>query len=129
MGVELRRVELVLRLDGVSVRCGRRAGLGCVSPAEILPASALDLLLHLVLIRCRLRHLGRSRGMDCIESDDSPDPGQGEKPCGTDRCHPGSNVVDVYIRYLRRKIDDPFPVKLLETLRGSGYRLRALDGS
>jgi heavy metal response regulator len=43
--------------------------------------------------------------------------------------HPGSNVVDVYIRYLRRKIDDPFPVKLLETLRGSGYRLRALDGS
>jgi DNA-binding response OmpR family regulator len=39
--------------------------------------------------------------------------------------HPGSNVVDVYIRYLRRKLDDPFPVKLLETLRGSGYRLRA----
>jgi DNA-binding response OmpR family regulator len=39
--------------------------------------------------------------------------------------HPGSNVVDVYIRYLRRKIDDPFPARLLETLRGSGYRLRA----
>jgi heavy metal response regulator len=38
---------------------------------------------------------------------------------------PGSNVVDVYIRYLRRKIDDPHPVKLLETIRGSGYRLRA----
>jgi heavy metal response regulator len=38
---------------------------------------------------------------------------------------PGSNVVDVYIRYLRRKIDDPYPVKLLETIRGSGYRLRA----
>jgi heavy metal response regulator len=37
---------------------------------------------------------------------------------------PGSNVVDVYIRYLRRKIDDPYPVKLLETIRGSGYRLR-----
>ncbi|MGI8826660.1 MAG: response regulator transcription factor [Chloroflexota bacterium] len=41
--------------------------------------------------------------------------------------HPGSNVVDVYIRYLRRKIDDPFPVKILATLRGSGYRLRAPD--
>jgi len=37
---------------------------------------------------------------------------------------PGSNVVDVYVRYLRRKLDDPFPVKLLETVRGSGYRLR-----
>jgi DNA-binding response OmpR family regulator len=34
-----------------------------------------------------------------------------------------SNVVDVYIRRLRRKIDDPFPVKLLETVRGVGYRL------
>jgi DNA-binding response OmpR family regulator len=34
-----------------------------------------------------------------------------------------SNVVDVYIRRLRRKIDDPFDVKLVETLRGAGYRL------
>lgn len=34
-----------------------------------------------------------------------------------------SNVVDVYIRRLRRKIDDPFEVKLLETVRGAGYRL------
>lgn len=37
---------------------------------------------------------------------------------------PGSNVVDVYIRYLRRKLDDPYPIKLIETVRGSGYRLR-----
>ena len=35
-----------------------------------------------------------------------------------------SNVVDVYIRRLRRKIDDPFKEKLLETVRGAGYRLR-----
>ncbi|HVN55196.1 MAG TPA: response regulator transcription factor [Anaerolineaceae bacterium] len=34
-----------------------------------------------------------------------------------------SNVVDVYIRRLRRKIDDPFQVKLFETVRGAGYRL------
>jgi DNA-binding response OmpR family regulator len=34
-----------------------------------------------------------------------------------------SNVVDVYIRRLRRKIDEPYPVKLLETVRGVGYRL------
>jgi len=39
----------------------------------------------------------------------------------------GSNVVDVYIRRLRRKIDDPYPVKLLETVRGVGYRLAAPD--
>jgi len=35
----------------------------------------------------------------------------------------GSNVVDVYIRRLRRKIDDPYPLKVLETVRGVGYRL------
>ena len=35
----------------------------------------------------------------------------------------GSNVVDVYIRRLRRKIDDPYPMKVLETVRGVGYRL------
>jgi DNA-binding response OmpR family regulator len=34
-----------------------------------------------------------------------------------------SNVVDVYIRRLRRKVDDPHEVKLIETIRGAGYRL------
>jgi DNA-binding response OmpR family regulator len=34
-----------------------------------------------------------------------------------------SNLVDVYIRRLRRKLDDPFEVKLIETIRGFGYRL------
>ena len=36
-----------------------------------------------------------------------------------------SNVVQVYIRYLREKIDRPFGVETLETVRGAGYRLRA----
>ncbi len=35
-----------------------------------------------------------------------------------------TNVVDVYIRYLRRKIDDPNKVKLIHTVRGVGYVLR-----
>jgi two-component system OmpR family response regulator len=39
-----------------------------------------------------------------------------------------SNVVDVYIRHLRRKIDEPFGRSSLETVRGAGYRLRA-DGA
>ncbi len=34
-----------------------------------------------------------------------------------------SNLVDVYIRRLRRKLDDPYEVKLIETVRGFGYRL------
>lgn len=36
----------------------------------------------------------------------------------------GTNVVDVYIRYLRKKIDDGFEEKLIHTVRGAGYVLR-----
>jgi two-component system OmpR family response regulator len=36
-----------------------------------------------------------------------------------------SNVVDVYVRYLREKIDRPFRRESIETVRGVGYRLRA----
>jgi two-component system, OmpR family, response regulator len=39
-----------------------------------------------------------------------------------------SNIVDVYVRYLRRKIDRPFGVRSIETVRGAGYRLRADGG-
>ena len=39
-----------------------------------------------------------------------------------------SNLVDVYIRRLRRKLDDPFEVKLIETVRGYGYRLNKPEG-
>ena len=34
-----------------------------------------------------------------------------------------TNVIDVHIRNLRRKIDDPFPDKLIQTIRGAGYRI------
>ena len=35
-----------------------------------------------------------------------------------------SNVVDVYVRYLREKVDRPFGVVSIETVRGAGYRMR-----
>lgn len=35
----------------------------------------------------------------------------------------GTNVIDVHIRYLRRKIDDPHVLKLIQTVRGAGYRI------
>jgi two-component system OmpR family response regulator len=40
-----------------------------------------------------------------------------------------SNVVEVYLRYLRLKIDRPFGVTSLETVRGMGYRLRKDGGA
>ena len=36
----------------------------------------------------------------------------------------GTNVIDVYIRNLRKKIDDGFPTKLIHTVRGAGYVIR-----
>jgi two-component system OmpR family response regulator len=35
-----------------------------------------------------------------------------------------SNVVEVYVRYLREKVDRPFGCKSIETIRSAGYRLR-----
>jgi two-component system OmpR family response regulator len=35
-----------------------------------------------------------------------------------------SNVIDVYIRYLREKVDRPFGIETIETVRGAGYRLK-----
>ena len=40
-----------------------------------------------------------------------------------------SNVIEVYVRYLREKIDRPFKVASLETVRGMGYRLRKDGGA
>ena len=36
----------------------------------------------------------------------------------------GSNVVDVYVKYLREKVDRPFGLETIQTVRGAGYRLR-----
>lgn len=39
----------------------------------------------------------------------------------------GSNMVDVYIRYLRRKLDEGYEKKLIHTVRGTGYVMRAAE--
>jgi two-component system OmpR family response regulator len=39
-----------------------------------------------------------------------------------------SNIVDVYVGYLRKKVDEPFGVRSIETLRGAGYRMRKDGG-
>ncbi|MBE0543831.1 MAG: response regulator transcription factor [Verrucomicrobia bacterium] len=37
---------------------------------------------------------------------------------------PGTNLVDVYVQRIRKKLDGDFPVKLIETIRGVGYRIK-----
>ena len=46
------------------------------------------------------------------------------KVCGYDYAGE-TNVVDVYIRYLRSKIDDVFGVKMIRTVRGVGYVIQS----
>jgi two-component system OmpR family response regulator len=41
----------------------------------------------------------------------------------------GSNIIDVYVRRLRKKIDEPFGRQTIETVRGAGYRLRGDGGA
>jgi DNA-binding response OmpR family regulator len=36
----------------------------------------------------------------------------------------GTNLVDVYVQRIRKKVDEDFPEKLIETIRGVGYRIR-----
>jgi two-component system copper resistance phosphate regulon response regulator CusR len=40
-----------------------------------------------------------------------------------------TNVIDVAIRRLRAKIDDDFPVKLIQTVRGMGYKMSVDDSN
>jgi len=39
-----------------------------------------------------------------------------------------TNIVDVYVRHLRAKVDDPFSFKLLRTIRGVGYSISDESG-
>ena len=50
-----------------------------------------------------------------------------EKVCGYDYVGE-TNVIDVYIRYLRSKIDNVFSVNMIRTVRGVGYVINAWEG-
>ncbi len=68
------------------------------------------------LIELLLRHPGQTLTRDQLAA--------GAWELGAEHA---SNVVDVFMRNLRRKIDDPFAPKLLHTVRGVGYSLRDLS--
>ena len=46
-----------------------------------------------------------------------------DRVCGYDYIGE-TNVVDVYIRHLRSKIDDVYGIKMIQTVRGAGYVIR-----
>ncbi len=74
-------------------------------------------LLEMTLLETFLRHPGQVLDRDQLLHQAWPDPAA-----------VGSNVVDVYVRYLREKVDRPFGLASIETVRGLGYRMRADGG-
>jgi two-component system OmpR family response regulator len=90
-----------LRLDPAS----RRAWRG----EEEIPLSATEFGLLQALMRRPGEVLSREQLLEQVWGDD------GETQ---------SNVVDVYVYYLRQKVDRPFDADSIETVRGGGYRLR-----
>lgn len=71
-----------------------------------LTAREFDLLAYL------LRHQGRVVSREMLTRDVWKEPGRGT---------PLDNVIDVHVARLRRKVDDPFPTKLIHTVRGVGF--------
>lgn len=92
-----------LRLDPIQRRCTRSGNEVKLTSRE---ASVLEVL---------LRAEGRVVAKDEIRT----------KVWGADSTD--DNVVEVYVGYLRRKIDAPFDCASIETVRGLGYRLVAID--
>jgi DNA-binding response OmpR family regulator len=96
---ELKVHDLVLDRETREVRRGDRL-------VELTPR-------EFALLECLMRSPGKVVGRPLIL----------EKVWGYSG-HPLTNVVEVYIRHLRRKVDQDAPIPLIETVRGFGYRIR-----
>ena len=112
------RVRALIRRGGVERPTQLRAGDLCLEPAtrrvcrgeREIELSVKEFALLELFLRYPGQVLSRGRILDHV----------------WDFAYDGvSNVVDQYVLYLRRKIDRPFEVEQLETVRGAGYRLRA----
>lgn len=100
--------ETVLRLDDLEMDVARRLVHRDGRPLE-LTAREFDMLEYL------LRHVGHVVSREMLARDVWK---------ATLRGTPIDNVIDVHVARLRRKLDDPFGHKLLQTVRGVGFTLR-----
>ena len=117
----LARLRALLRRDPVERPAVLRAGDLSLNPATrtvsrgttAIPLSSREFSLLELLLRRKGQVLSRTVILDHV----------------WDFAYDGtSNVVDVYVRYLRDKVDRPFGRTAIETVRGAGYRLRADGG-
>src|SRR5436853_1949 len=87
---------------------------------ETFDCVVLDLMLpHREVLEYLLRHVGHVVSREMLTRDVWRIAA---------RATPLDNVIDVTIARLRRKIDDPFQTKLLQTVRGVGFALRGAHG-
>ncbi|MDE3198723.1 MAG: winged helix-turn-helix transcriptional regulator, partial [Acidobacteriota bacterium] len=100
--------ETVLCLDDLEVDRIRHTAVRSGKLLE-LTAREFELLEYLT------RHAGRVVSREVLAREVWKEPA---------RYSPIDNVIDVHIARLRRKLDDPFPRKLLKTVRGVGFVLR-----
>ena len=103
--------QTVLRIADLELDLGQREARRSGQPIEL---TTREFALLELLVRKRGTALTRAMILDQVWESDYDSEG-------------GSNVVDVYITYLRRKIDQPFPNKLIQTVRGTGYMLKEIE--
>jgi two-component system OmpR family response regulator len=116
--------ELLARLRALMRRGAKeRPAVLAVGPVKLDPATRqvrvkgrpIDLTAReFTLLEYLMRHAGTVQSRTRIREHVWDDSFEGD-----------SNVVDVYIRYLREKIDRAFGLDLIETVRGAGYRIKA----
>ena len=113
----LARTRALFRRGGVARPAILRAGPLALDPStRVTKVSGIDVALtarEFALLEYLMRHPGEVLSRTSIREHVWDFSFDGD-----------SNVVDVYIRYLREKIDRRFEVDLIETVRGAGYRIR-----
>lgn len=130
LGKPFSMAELIARVSALMRRKTQKASVVAASFADLeinretrtvqrskfpldLTAREYDILLYLV------EHRGKTVSREMLIKDVWKE---------VSRFTPLDNVIDTQMKRLRRKLDDPFPVKLLHTLRGIGFVLRQEEG-
>lgn len=104
--VNLKKNKTVMAIGELSVDVGSHVATYAGEPIE-LTKKEFELLVY--LLENRNVVISREKALDVVWGYDFVG---------------NTNVVDVYVRYLRSKIDDKYKVKLIETVRGFGYVIR-----
>jgi len=106
-----RRAETVLRIDNLELRRDAHVVTRAGQKIRLTPK-------EFALLECLLANAG-----ECVTRSEIV------RHVWHHKSDPLTNIVDVYVNYLRKKVDVPFEPKLIHTVRGLGYQLKARNTS